>query len=77
MAGALGVGTVSAVLAMGLASGVWYGLVCWLAFRAGADADVLLSRIAAQQRNIGLFALGIVIVVASIFFVRRRRTRSE
>lgn len=77
MAGALGVGTVSAVLAMGLASGVWYGLVCWLAFRAGADADVLLTRIAAQQRNIGLIALGVVIVVASIFFVRRRRTRSE
>ena len=74
VAGALGVGAVRAALAMGLASGVWYGLVCWLAFRAGADADVLLTRIAAQQRSIGLIAVGVVVVVVTIFFVRRRRS---
>ena len=73
VAGALGVGAVRAALAMGLASGVWYGLVCWLAFRVGADADVLLTRIAAQQRSIGLIAVGVVVVVVTIFFVRRRR----
>lgn len=72
LAGALGVGVAPAALAMGLASGVWYGLVCVLAFRAGADADALLARIGSQQRTVGLIAVAIVVVALAVFLVRRR-----
>lgn len=78
VAGALGVGAVRAALAMGLASGAWYGLVCVLAFRAGADADALLTRIANQQRTVGLVAVAIVVVgVAAFFILKRVRRKSE
>ena len=76
VAGALGVGAVRAALAMGLASGVWYGLVCWLAFRAGADAEILLARIDQQQRTVGLVAGAIVVVGGIWFFARRRKRKS-
>lgn len=72
VAGALGVGAVRAALAMGLASGAWYGLVCVLAFRAGADADALLTRIASQQRTVGLIAVAIVVVGVVAFLIRKR-----
>lgn len=72
VAGALGVGAVRAALAMGLASGAWYGVVCVLAFRAGADADALLTRIASQQRTVGLIAVAIVVVGVVAFLIRKR-----
>jgi membrane protein DedA with SNARE-associated domain len=73
VAGAMGVGAIRALLAMSIASGAWYGLVCWLAFRAGANADVLLARIADQQRTVGLIALGVVVTAAAVWAIRRRR----
>lgn len=75
MAGALGIGAVRAAVAMTLASGVWYGLVCVLAFRAGANADVLLARIAEQQRALGIGAVVIVAAAGLIVWWRWRRAR--
>jgi len=75
LAGAMGLGAVRALLAMSLASGVWYGLVCVLAFRAGANADVLLERIAGQQRTVGLVASGVVVVAVMLIWWRTRRRR--
>jgi membrane protein DedA with SNARE-associated domain len=77
MAGALGIGAVRAAIAMTLASGVWYGLVCILAFRAGANADVLLARIAEQQRAIGLVAVSIVLLVIGAVWWSRWRSKSD
>lgn len=76
MAGAIGIGAVRAAVAMTLASGVWYGLVCILAFRAGANTDVLLARIAEQQRALGIGALVIVTVVALSVWWRWRSSRN-
>ena len=73
IAGAINFGAVRAALAMTVASGAWYALVCWLAFRAGENAEVLLARIASQQRTVGLVAAGIVAVGVAIYVVRRRR----
>lgn len=72
MAGALGIGAARAAAAMTLASGVWYGVVCILAFRAGANAERLLARIAEQQRVIGLVAVGIVVMAVGVLWWRRR-----
>jgi membrane protein DedA with SNARE-associated domain len=51
--------------------------VCWLAFRAGANADVLLDRIAAQQRTVGIVALAVVIVAALVYWLKRRRSPAQ
>ncbi|WP_434480658.1 DedA family protein [Gemmatimonas sp.] len=75
MAGALGIGAVRAAVAMSLASGVWYGIICLLAFRAGANAEQLLALIASQQRTIGLAALALTIAVVLYLLWRRRRAK--
>lgn len=75
LAGAMGIGAVRALIAMSLASGAWYGLICVLAFRAGANADGLLERIAGQQRTVGVVALAIVVGAVGVFWWRRQRRR--
>jgi len=75
LAGAMSIGAVRALIAMSLASGVWYGLVCVLAFQAGENADALLERIAGQQRTVGLVAAGIVVVTVVVIWWRTRRRR--
>lgn len=77
MAGALGIGAARAAIAMTLASGVWYGLVCVLAFRAGANADALLASIAERQRTIGLVAVAVVVVAGLVLLWRMRRVGSR
>ncbi|MCE2902672.1 MAG: DedA family protein [Gemmatimonas sp.] len=71
VAGALRIGAGRSLLAMSLASGVWYGLVCVLAFRAGSNAEALLSRIAAQQRTAGLVAAVVAVVALGVLVSRR------
>lgn len=76
MAGALGIGAVRSAVAMSLASGVWYGVICLLAFRAGANAEQLLALIGRQQRNIGLAAVAIVVLVGGWLLWHRTRRRA-
>ncbi len=73
LAGAMGIGAIRALIAMSVASGAWYGLICVLAFRAGANADALLERIAGQQRNVGLVAVAIVLAAVVVIWWRRQR----
>ena len=75
VAGAMGLGAVRALIAMSLASGAWYGLVCVLAFRAGANADALLERIADEQQTVGLVAAGVVVVAVMVIGWRTRRRK--
>ena len=76
VAGAINFGAVRAALAMTVASGLWYGVVCILAFRAGANADVLLDRIASEQRLAGLIAGGLVLAMIVGGFILYRRKKS-
>jgi membrane protein DedA with SNARE-associated domain len=75
VAGAIGMRAMRSAGAMAIASGVWYGMICWLAFRAGLNADILLERIAAQQRIAAMVAAGIVATMIALFFWRRRVPR--
>lgn len=77
VAGALGINAWRAFAAMSIASGLWYAIVCWLAFRAGANADVLLAKIAGQQRTAAIVAGSLVVIVIIVFVVRRRRARES
>lgn len=75
MAGAMRVPAPKALLAMGLASGLWYGVITWLAFRVGGDWEVLTARIGGASRGLGIAALAIAAVIAAVWLVRRARAR--
>ncbi len=73
LAGALGIGAIRTGVAMTLASGVWYALVCLLAFRAAASADLLLARVAQNQRLLGVGAAALVLILIVIWRRQWRR----
>lgn len=73
IAGALRVPPLQALAAMALASGVWYGLITYLAFRVGDSWEMLAARIAGVSRGVGLAALAIALLIGAFWLLRRRR----
>lgn len=74
VAGALRVSPIKAFLAIGGASAIWYGGITYLAYQLGADWDQLKASIASGGRIAGLIAIAFVLVAATAFLLRRRRT---
>lgn len=74
-AGAIRVPPLRAGLAMGTASAIWYGLITWLAFRAGASWEELSARIAHFGRLLAVVAVALALVAGAVWYLRRRRTR--
>ncbi len=74
VAGALRVGAVRALLAMGVASALWYGGITYLAFTAGANFEALQAAIARGQRWVGGGAAIVATAGVAIWWLRRRRT---
>jgi membrane protein DedA with SNARE-associated domain len=72
-AGALRLPPVSSIAAIAIASGVWYGLVSYLAFRAGASWSALMATIARDGRLIALGAAIVVSAGALVWWLRARR----
>jgi membrane protein DedA with SNARE-associated domain len=72
-AGALRAPVLLTTAAITLASGIWYGLVTIVAFRAGSDWEGLVRTIGRLARNTGLVAVGLVLLILVIWWVRRRR----
>ena len=72
-AGALRIGALKALVAMGIASALWYGGITYLAFTAGANFDALEARIATGQRWIGIVAGSVVLLALVVWLLRRRR----
>lgn len=72
-AGALHLSPLRAGVAIAGASGVWYGLVTWMAFRVGSDWTELSAHLASIGRATAIAAGAIVVVVvATVWLVRRR-----
>ncbi len=76
-AGALKVPFAPALAVMGLASGIWYGLVAWLAFRVGSNWAELQATMKQYGTIAAAVAIGIAVIVAAAWFRRRRPERSE
>jgi len=72
-AGALKVPALSAILAMAFASGIWYGFISYIAYRAGSDWDSLTRRIAHSGRVTAIVGAVIVAVGVGIWWLRRQR----
>jgi membrane protein DedA with SNARE-associated domain len=74
-AGALHLPFIPSLIVMGVASGIWYGLISYLAFRVGANWNMLQRTIVEYGRVATIIALAIVIAGVVVWVVRRRRTR--
>jgi len=74
-AGALKVPALSAIAAMAFASGVWYGFISYIAYRAGTDWDALTRRIAHSSRVSAIVGAVVVALAVAIWLVRRRTRR--
>jgi len=73
-AGALRISPVTTMLSLSLASAVWYGMVSYVAFRAGADWGALMARITRYGRFAAVGAAVIVAAGALGWWLRRQRT---
>jgi membrane protein DedA with SNARE-associated domain len=74
-AGALRIPAVAAVAAMAIASGIWYGVIAYLAYRAGSDWTALTQLIARSGRVAAIVAATLVLGVLLAWLVHRRRSR--
>ena len=72
-AGALRISPVTTMLSLSLASAVWYGLVSYVAFRAGADWGALMARITRYGRFTAIAAAAVIAAGALVWWLRRRR----
>jgi membrane protein DedA with SNARE-associated domain len=73
-AGALRASAFGTMAAITLASGVWYGLVTLLAYRAGSNWEALVQALGRMGRITAIVAVGLIgLIVLALYLYRRRR----
>jgi membrane protein DedA with SNARE-associated domain len=75
-AGALRVAPLRATLAIAIASGIWYGIVTWIAYRVGTDWEALQERLRGAGVTAALVAGAIALLGLAWYMIRRRRASS-
>lgn len=72
-AGALKIPPLRATLAIAIASGIWYGIVTWIAYRVGSDWDALQQRLRTAGAMTALIAGAMALLAIAWYLIRRRR----
>jgi membrane protein DedA with SNARE-associated domain len=72
-AGAMKLPVLPVTLAIGAASGIWFAFITFIAYRAGSNWDVLYATIVRSGKVVAIGATAIVILVALVFYLRRRK----
>jgi membrane protein DedA with SNARE-associated domain len=62
---------------MAIASGVWYGLISYLAWRAGSNWDAVTQMIARSGRVVTIGAVAIATLAGLAWLVYHRRERAS
>ncbi len=77
-AGALRIPFWEVTLIFSVASGLWYGAICWIAFRVGEDWHAVQRQLEVLARDVGIGAIvaAVVLVVVGWRLWRRRRARN-
>jgi membrane protein DedA with SNARE-associated domain len=75
VAGALRLPVLPVVLAIVVASAIWYGLVTYLAYQVGSSWGALQERISGVSTWVGIGAVALIAVVVLWWLVYRRRRR--
>ncbi|MDQ3082846.1 MAG: DedA family protein [Gemmatimonadota bacterium] len=74
-AGAMKLPPVPVALAVTSASGIWFAIITFIAFRAGSNWDVLYAMIVRSSKIIGFSASGLVLLIAALLYIRHKRRR--
>ena len=74
-AGAVGIPAFRALLPVALASAVWYGFVCLVAYRLGANWYAVRRALRGVSTGLGVAALAVTVVVVWLLLRHRRRRR--
>ena len=75
-AGAFRASAFGTMAAITLASGAWYGLITWLAFRAGTNWEGLVTTVGRAGKITAIVGAVIVVAIAIAWYRRRWRQRS-
>lgn len=76
-AGAMKLPAFRVILSIASASAVWFGLITFLAFRAGDNWDLLQKYLIRSGKVAGAIAVGIVLLVVGIWLWKRRGSKRE
>jgi membrane protein DedA with SNARE-associated domain len=76
-AGAMRLPAFKVMLSVASASAVWFGLITFLAFRAGDNWDLVEKYLVRSGKVAGAVAVGIVILVVGIWLWKRRTRQRE
>ena len=76
-AGALRVPAIPALGAMALASGVWYGFISYLAWKAGSDWEAVTAMLARSGRVVTIVASAIALLAGLLWLRHHRQARAE
>ena len=76
MAGAMKIPLAGTMMAIALASALWYGLITWLTFKAGGNWETLLASVGRLSKWSGAIAGALVIGGLGVWLLRRRRQRA-
>lgn len=74
-AGAIKLPAFGVILSIASASAVWFGLITFLAFRAGDNWDLLQRYLVRSGKVAGGLAIGVVLLVVAIWLWKRRGKR--
>jgi membrane protein DedA with SNARE-associated domain len=74
-AGAMRLPALPVALCVAGASGIWFMIITFVAFRAGSNWETLYATIVRSGKIIGFSASGLVVLVAGIVYLRYRRRR--
>jgi membrane protein DedA with SNARE-associated domain len=75
LAGAMKIPPIPVAIAVSSASGIWFAFITWIAFRAGADWEVLYAKIVKSSKFVGGGAFALAVLVAIYLYIRYRRRR--
>jgi membrane protein DedA with SNARE-associated domain len=70
-AGAMGLPAFKVMLSVATASAVWFGLITFLAFRAGDNWDLVQRYLVRSGKVAGAVAIGIVVLAIAIWYFKR------
>jgi membrane protein DedA with SNARE-associated domain len=76
-AGAMKLPAFGVILSIASASLVWFGVITFLAFRAGDNWDLLQQYLVRSGKVAGGIAVGIVVLVVLLWLLKRRRRKDE
>jgi membrane protein DedA with SNARE-associated domain len=76
-AGAMRLPAFKVMLSVASASGVWFGLITFLAFRAGDNWDLVERHLVRSGKVAGLVAVAIVVLAVGIWLWKRQAKKRE